>query len=148
MPHDYFKKLSASMPKRLKLVLESKCNMTKYILVVLFNLEIYFLLGIFVFEIKFFQQIISFTLVNIFRCSKKVNCTKFPNLSEYVKKTEEIVKFCYVYFIFGILSVIGTENKKKETKLHISRFLGTYLGKLYEFQTYRCINLTSFTCYH
>jgi hypothetical protein len=30
MPYDYFKKLSASMPKRLKLMLESKGNMTKY----------------------------------------------------------------------------------------------------------------------
>jgi hypothetical protein len=30
MPYDYFKKFSASMPKRLKLVLERKGNMTKY----------------------------------------------------------------------------------------------------------------------
>jgi septum formation topological specificity factor MinE len=30
MPHAYFQKLSASMPKRLKLVLESKGDMTKY----------------------------------------------------------------------------------------------------------------------
>jgi hypothetical protein len=32
MPHVYFKKLVASMPKRLQLVLGSKGNMTKYYL--------------------------------------------------------------------------------------------------------------------
>jgi hypothetical protein len=30
MPHAYFQKLSASMPRRLKLVLKSKGDMTKY----------------------------------------------------------------------------------------------------------------------
>jgi hypothetical protein len=30
MPHAYFQKLSATMPRRLKLVLESKGDMMKY----------------------------------------------------------------------------------------------------------------------